>query len=194
MEYTIDFYSNWLIGSGLGGNSKDGIVLKDDGCPFIPGRTLKGLFRDAFQECGFGEEEEINLLGHRKHGVEVNEKKKENRQGKLYFGSAYLPNDLRVNLEKQSKEFINGLYSSKTSNCLSDSKQTVNHSLRNLEVIIPLKLEAKLTPLESDSEICKDYKDDLKKALSMIKLMGEKRHRGLGRCIVTFKNSTDDNL
>ena len=193
MEYTIDFYSNWLIGSGMGGGSKDGIILKDDdGLPFIPGKTLKGLLRDAYKECGFSEENEIELFGHRKHKLDKNEKNPKNEQGKLYFSSAYLQKDLRSHLNN-NKVLINGLFTSKTSTQLDNHKQAENHSLRKIEVCIPLELEASITPLFSEKEIYKDYQKHLEKAFKMLKLLGEKRYRGIGRCIVKLKNITNDN-
>lgn len=177
----------------MGGGSKDGIILKDDdGLPFIPGKTLKGLLRDAYKECGFTKENELKLFGHRKHGLEENDKKIENKQGKLYFSSAYLPEELRNKLSGK-KDIINGLFTAKTSTRLDEDKQAKNHSLRKIEVCIPLALEASITPLELKGEIYKDYKKDLEKAFKMLRLMGEKRYRGLGRCIVKPKNNTDEN-
>lgn len=178
----------------MGGGSKDGIILKDDdGLPFIPGKTLKGLLRDAYKECRFDEENELKLFGHRKHGLEEDDKKIKNTQGKLHFSSAYLPEELRNKLSNE-KALINGLFTSKTSTRLGKDKQAENHSLRKIEVCIPLVLEASITPLEPKGEIYKDYKKDLEKVFKMLRLVGEKRYRGLGRCMVKLKNNSDDNL
>ena len=47
--YKIEFQSYWHIGSGLStGTANDASLLKDrNNFPFIPGKTLKGLIRDA---------------------------------------------------------------------------------------------------------------------------------------------------
>ncbi|MGB1217231.1 MAG: RAMP superfamily CRISPR-associated protein, partial [Saprospiraceae bacterium] len=51
-EYTIEFHSYWHVGSGLfGGTEADNLVNKDKvGLPYIPGKTLKGLLRQAATE------------------------------------------------------------------------------------------------------------------------------------------------
>ena len=53
IKYNIALFSYWAIGSGTGqGKGLDNILLKDDdNLPFIPGKTLKGLLRDAAVEC-----------------------------------------------------------------------------------------------------------------------------------------------
>jgi CRISPR/Cas system CSM-associated protein Csm3 (group 7 of RAMP superfamily) len=49
INYKIEFYSYWHSGSGLSiAAGADLRVNKDkDGLPFIPGKTLKGLLREA---------------------------------------------------------------------------------------------------------------------------------------------------
>jgi hypothetical protein len=48
---TIELFSWWHAGSGLGrGGDADALVIRDrDGLPYLPGKTLKGLLRDAVQ-------------------------------------------------------------------------------------------------------------------------------------------------
>ena len=54
MKIEIKLYSFWSVGSGKVGCSLDSIVLRDkDNLPYIPGRTFKGLLRDAYNECGY---------------------------------------------------------------------------------------------------------------------------------------------
>ena len=78
MKITLKFYSAWAIGSGKGGESKDSIILRDDNdLPFIPGRTLKGLLRDAFLDCGYSTDEAIALFGQEKKDTITTEELKE---------------------------------------------------------------------------------------------------------------------
>ena len=49
ITFKITFFSEWHCGSGLSsGSDLDALVIKDkDNFPFIPGKTLKGLIREA---------------------------------------------------------------------------------------------------------------------------------------------------
>lgn len=48
----IEFFSPWHCGSGLSaGADVDSLVIKDiNGLPFIPGKTIKGLIREAVED------------------------------------------------------------------------------------------------------------------------------------------------
>ena len=48
----IEFFSPWHCGSGLSaGADADSLVIKDiNGLPFIPGKTIKGLIREAVED------------------------------------------------------------------------------------------------------------------------------------------------
>lgn len=182
MKVTIQFYSFWAIGSGKGGNSKDSIILlDDDGLPFIPGRTLKGLIRDAFLECGYTDEKAIKLFGH----IKNDDIKTENLQaGKLRFNSAYLPDEFK-SLDKEVKA---KLFHTKTATRLAENKQAVDNSLRKNELSIPLELHTTILNKNDNSELDNEDFKKIENALKMLKIMGEKRHRGLGRCKITAEN------
>lgn len=46
LKYSIQFYTNWHCGSGqAAGADVDALVVKDaQGLPFVPGKTIKGLW------------------------------------------------------------------------------------------------------------------------------------------------------
>lgn len=49
IHYSIKFHTDWHCGSGLAaGADVDALVVKDKNrLPFIPGKTIKGLVREA---------------------------------------------------------------------------------------------------------------------------------------------------
>lgn len=51
LTYSLSFYSEWHCGSGLAaGADVDALVVKDrDGLPYVPGKTIKGLVREAVE-------------------------------------------------------------------------------------------------------------------------------------------------
>lgn len=52
IHYKIEFFNEWHTGSGLSaGADVDDLVIKDkDNLPFVPGKTIKGLLRQAVEE------------------------------------------------------------------------------------------------------------------------------------------------
>lgn len=68
--YCIRMYSEWHCSSGLStGAGDDLLVIRDErGLPFIPGKTLKGLLRDAAEKLSvlnhlLGKTDETNDCG-----------------------------------------------------------------------------------------------------------------------------------
>src|SRR5450759_1702956 len=61
INYTITFFSDWLCGSGLSGGSESDAQVKKtkDGLPYVPGKTVKGLLKDAARDL-FEEDPDYN--------------------------------------------------------------------------------------------------------------------------------------
>lgn len=186
MKLKIKLYSFWATGTGKAGGSLDSIVLKDkDNLPYIPGKTLKGLLRDAYAEIG-GKNEET-LFGHSKAGVNDYLKKSDLATGILRFNSAKV-------LENRSEiiQYSNFLYHTKTAISLDGNGQAEHQSVRKNEMTIPIALEVDLyykniIPEEKDNL---KYTEEIIKACKMLRLLGEKRYRGLGRCKIEVEDNS----
>ena len=51
IEYKIKFTSDWAILSGKSAGGIDNRLLRDEnGFPYIPGKTIKGVFREGYEE------------------------------------------------------------------------------------------------------------------------------------------------
>lgn len=188
MKLKIQFNSFWATGTGKAGGSLDSIVLKDEeNLPYIPGKTLKGLLRDAYKEIEG--KNEIFLFGHKKGNAADNLSKESLKNGNLRFNSAKIVKD-RDEIVKYS--YL--LYKTKTAISIDDKGQAEHQSVRKNEVTIPLTLEVDLY-YKNDVGRGKTDTDvaDLKKACKMLRLLGEKRHRGLGRCILNVEGDSLNN-
>ncbi|GAA3657885.1 RAMP superfamily CRISPR-associated protein [Flavivirga jejuensis] len=186
MKVELKFYSNWATGTGKTGGSKDSVVIKDnDGLPFIPGRTFKGLVRDAYRACGFTNE--ISLFG-QEIEIDVEIENKKLKEGALRFNSVVVSNALRPKILPYKKH----LFTTKTATALSD-KQAVNHSLRKNEIVIPIRLTTEIVYNKDNRELNPKDKEEITFALKMLKRVGEKRHRGLGQCIATVIEKSSNN-
>ena len=151
MQIYIKFFDYWHISSGeSAGVLYDATVLKDEnGFAYIGGKTIKGLVKDVMKYI-----DDAYLLDEQ-------------------FSNLELPVLTKKQIEK-NKEF---LYKKISSTAIdSDTKMAKDHSLRDIEVVIPITLYGTI-------EHIKD-KDKILKALKLIKRVGLNRNRGLGRCEV----------
>ena len=177
IKYKIKFFSNWHCGSGLSaGADVDLLVIKDkNGLPFVPGKTIKGLVREAMldiKEFEGYEGKQINidkLLGKK------NEKDDEEMQsGELFFYNATIPESIAE--EIIGADAASYLYTAISSTAIEEDGVAKDHSLRRMEVTIPCELEGIIHGVREENE------KDIEKALKYIKRLGQNRNRGLGRC------------
>lgn len=170
IDYTVRFYSQWHCGSGTSaGADVDELVIKDKhGMPFIPGKTLKGLVREAAENymsfCGSSDE----TLIEKAFGKEGQ------TMGCMHFGNAVLD-------EKEYKAIVANnaqeqLYEKITTTAIGDDGIARDHSLRSMETVVPCTLYATVSGVPEELEAL------LEQSLGLIKRMGQKRNRGLGRC------------
>ena len=101
-NYSIQFLSDWHCGSGLtSGADTDAETLKDEsGLPYIPGKTIKGLFKDALMEMPTNSAsispERINAI----FGSEIKagEQVLKTVPGYAFFSNAEITNDEKEDL------------------------------------------------------------------------------------------------
>lgn len=174
IDYQICFYSQWHCGSGTSaGADMDALVIKDkSGMPYIPGKTLKGLVREATDNLEQYEGKEADMteaLGCA-FGVEGE------TTGCLHFSNATLSaKEYDAIVSNKAQEY---LYNKVATTAIDDDGVAVEHSLRSMETVVPCTLYAQITDVPAE------LREAIVKALRLIKRMGLKRNRGLGRCDV----------
>jgi len=179
--YKITFYSEWHCGSGLtSGSDLDALVVKDaEGFPYIPGKTIKGLLKEAaveMIELNSKDAEKstfiTELFGY--FDDEKADKSEIHTKGTAFFSNAVLSEDLR----KQAKEhgLTNFFFRDMASTAIGDNGIAKKHSLRRMETVIPCQLIASVSGVDDK------YAGDLEKTMQWVKRLGQNRHRGLGRC------------
>ncbi|SDA64310.1 CRISPR/Cas system CSM-associated protein Csm3, group 7 of RAMP superfamily [Algoriphagus alkaliphilus] len=181
INYTISFLTEWHAGSGLtAGAEADSVVIKDqDGFPYIPGKTLKGLFVDSFRDFkalgieGFNDESFNPLFGFMDKNTKVTS------PGSLFFSNVILPEEEKSAIGKDHVDF---LYRNIASTAIESTTGVAKKSsLRVMEVCIPLSLEGYIQGADdSDRQLI----DQLAR---YIRNIGANRNRGLGRCSIKLK-------
>ena len=166
LKYTIQFLDYWHLSSGLSAGAKlDSLVVKDsDDLPYAPGKTLKGLIREMAQSLG-NEQFIQECFGN--EGV---------KQGLCYFSNASLA--IKEKDEIVTNQLQNHLYHVIASTAIDEDGIAIDHSLREIEVVIPLTLHGTIENIPAE------YGQNIKKATTMLKRMGLNRTRGLGRCMI----------
>lgn len=155
LKYKLKFYDYWHLSSGLSAGAKlDSTVVKNnDNIPYAPGKTIKGLVREMLES----DTDAIEFLH------------------KCYFFNAVL--DEHTKNEIVSNKLQDNLYDIIASTKIGENGISVDNSLREIEVVIPIELSGEILDIASQEEF-----EKLKKTLKGIKRMGLNRNRGLGRC------------
>lgn len=181
----VEIFGYWQAGTGRGaGAHVDNLTHTDaDGLPEIPGRTLKGLLRDAMRQAGsFGWLERPDL--HRVlFGVRAEEAGR-SEPGCLRVGSARLVKEERQWLAGPGRDCIPELFRDLHSTAIDPISGTAKaQSLRGTQVALPVVLFADIGTL---SEPPVNWPEQLRLCLPLIRAVGSGKTRGLGRVQLTL--------
>jgi len=175
----IAFDAEWLV---AGGDSSLGTAdlapMKDaDGFPFVPGRSLRGVLREAVclvDDCTGGDWAG-RLFGERIVPGGVHHY----REGTVRVGNALLVRDLAEACA--NPEDRRDLYATLRRTALTSERVARRHTLRELEVCVPgLVMTADVqAPDEQALRV-------IAFACGLVRSLGHGRSRGLGRCRLTL--------
>jgi len=206
----FDLLSFWHAGTGRGGGADvDAVVARTPGgLPFLPGRTVKGLLRQATElgeACGalaagtaetwFGTAVEAAApstgSGDRGTRVErLEEARYRTRPGMLRVGSALLGRspDERARWEAWAAAHPNErelLLDRFASTQIGDTGVAEPGTLRAIEVAVPVPLHADVDFPDAPQ----GWQEQLASVLPLLRGVGSDRHRGLGRVQVSLERS-----
>lgn len=197
IKYKIEFHTDWHCGSGLSaGADVDALVIKDrNGIAFIPGKTIKGLVREAveemlllggrdmsedkrllFKEC-FGNSEDRNIDSHIASNDE-DDKYKYLSKGSTFFSNAELSEGESSAIK--SNNAARFMYRQISNTAIGEDGIAQEHSLRKMETVVPCTLYGEIL------DIPDGFESNIADALRYIKRLGQSRNRGLGRCTITL--------
>jgi CRISPR/Cas system CSM-associated protein Csm3 (group 7 of RAMP superfamily) len=183
LSIKIEFLDYWHCGSGeSGGNESDSLVVKYDkgskkGLPYVPAKTLKGLMRELAEVNTSVSCEDL----YKWFGASTSEDNRcyaeheetEKRETETHIGNANIVDDIEAkNISYLFKTFKNTK--------IQENGVTKDGTLREIETVVPLTLEAEFTDIDADPTKI-GY---LTNAIKSIKRIGLNRNRGMGRCEV----------
>lgn len=181
INYTIVFLTDWHAGSGLSaGAEADAVVIKDnDSFPYIPGKTMKGLFVDAFKDFMSLEIEGFNQINFNRLFGNMDDITKVTSPGSLFFSNVSLPLVEKSAIGQDKVDFLYRNFASTAINAQNGVAK--NTSLRVIEVCIPLSMDGYIQDLTDED------KPLINQLAKYIRSIGSNRNRGLGRCTINLK-------
>jgi hypothetical protein len=190
----IRLQTYWHAGTGRGlGAAVDAAAYRDaDGLPALPGRHIKGLLRDALEQAqawGWAGHADgvllYRLFGQRTEGVSAGEIP---ASGLLRVSDARLPEALRAWLGLDEQRSLRaGLFRVLQSTAVDvKTGSAQDRSLRGIEVVVPLDLQARIEPLPG-AVPPSDWAERLREVLPLVTAVGRHRTRGLGRALLTLE-------
>ncbi|NBC33495.1 MAG: hypothetical protein GVY13_12535 [Alphaproteobacteria bacterium] len=196
----------WHAGSGrsIGGYADAAVLRSPEGLPWIPGRTLRGLVREALElteSLGHSPDGTADrLCGSRPWKAGSDESLRRGRfrtrRGALRFGSAQLPKSWRDWAEDlKNRPRLDDLFGVFAQTAIESAGKPAaglakDHSLRTIEVAPPITLCADLQLDDTELDGV-DWENALQKALPLIRGLGASRHRGLGRVQIRLREGDE---
>ncbi len=208
-DVSFTFHSWWRVGSGAGrmGVLDELVARSPDGLPWIAGKTLKGLVREALYEladfgqikddipeliCGSAPQDKLD--DENEDNFTANRKRFSTKKGHVRFGSAEMPKEWRdwaSSKKNENSPIIDALFDKRNMGAIENGVAKDN-SLRSVEVTAPMVLEAKIQII-SQEDITQDRADEISEALvncaPLIRRIGRGRTRGFGRVSVKIEKS-----
>ena len=204
----IEFLNYWHAGTGKSsGQEVDAVTEKNASqLPFIAGRHLKGLLRDATRRAehwGWFAEQTLpegpaksfeQLLFGSSNQVE---KRSETAAGMLIVDDATLPTpEADFLASAKGKPLCNALYQNLYSTAINQNGTAKNASLRGIEVCVPVILRAPITVVATalDKELRQQQEQFMQQhknwswleaILPLLDSLGASRTRGLGEAQLT---------
>lgn len=177
MNYKIEFHTYWHCGSGLAsGADLDALVVKDkNGMPFVPGKTVKGLLREAVEEIrglqGKGTDDLADSFGFFDDDAEKAQK------GSMFFVNAELKKEeYNAIVDNDAARYM---FSDVANTAIDEDGIAKEHSLRRTEVVVPCIMYGEIL------DVPESLASELEKAIGFVKRIGQNRNRGLGRCTMS---------
>ncbi|MEA5446011.1 RAMP superfamily CRISPR-associated protein [Gammaproteobacteria bacterium AB-CW1] len=194
MILNLDIRHYWHPGAGEGmGAYADAAAWRaSDGLPAIPGRQLKGLLRDAVAQAGdYGwcePDMAARLFGRRTEEDKADQPATGPATGCLRVSDARLPEAERAWLAGPEGQGLRPhLFRTLYSTAIDGKTGTArDHSLRGIEVVVPMQLQAVIQTLPEQGAVPQDWQALIEQVLPLITAVGGWRSRGLGRVVLSL--------
>lgn len=190
----VELLDLWHAGTGRGqGRALDAVVMTDSqGLPYLPGRQLKGLLRDAMR-CletwkHVPEGTELCLFGGEAAADDSDLRLRRSQPGSLAVSNAVLDaNESSWLCSDAGRQALPHLFVEVFSTAINEHGVATDHSLRGIQMTVPLTLYAQIELSASDSAQASADLAHLKRAAGLVQQVGAYRSRGAGRARLSLE-------
>lgn len=176
-----EFLSFWQSASGKGEHaSLDMLSARDQqGLPILPGRTIKGLFREAAQQLVDWGKLEAHAVASLFGKADGTDSMNGSENGLLIFDNAYVSQEIAAAYKRH--EFTDGMIYRDIAQTAIDpaTGSARKHSLRRIEVVVPLTLYSTVSQIAGGTTALDAA--TLGKMANEVRYAGSLKKRGLGR-------------
>ncbi|MCC7571619.1 hypothetical protein KO465_09935 [Candidatus Micrarchaeota archaeon] len=200
LNFILESDATFGRGDGVAGAVDVEVQHDEFGCPYLGGRSLKGLLVNECAEIWAAIPEQVRprwekaaqrLFGSPGSGLEVG--------AQVTFGDAQLPEDLRraiaYDIQRNKikrEEVLESITSLRRLTAIDEDGVAKEHSLRTFRVIL------RNTPFEAELHFAGEpFEDDLALLSSCVKAFrraGTGRNRGRGRLSAELKDSSGESI
>ena len=190
----VELLDLWHAGSGRGqGRALDAVALVDaDGLPYLPGRQLKGLLRDALR-CLEGWGHVAAGTVSRVFGDEIDAepddlRTRRSQPGQIAVSSAVMSAAESAWLRSEDgRAGIPHLFVEVFSTAIDDNGVASDYTLRGVQMVVPMTLQADLQLQATDAQQAVLDIKALEQAAQLVQQVGAHRSRGAGRARLSLE-------
>lgn len=178
----VDIQDYWITGTGRGGIHDAATRTDRDGLPFLPGRHLRGLLRDAMETLAAFRDDVLDAEVKALFGTD--DADTENQPGLIEVRDALLPPPV-VDAILHAPRRRDALFEVLRVTMMDAEHGTAkDRTLRNLRVAVPMTLEGEIAwrvDAPANHPMATRWDGLMEEALPLVMAVGANRHRGLGR-------------
>ena len=190
----VELLDLWHAGTGRGqGRALDAVVMTDhQGLPYLPGRQLKGLLRDAMhclETWGHVlEGTELRLFGGQSAADDNDLRLRRSQPGSLAVSNAALDsNELAWLCSDAGRQALPHLFVEVFSTAINHDGVAAEGSLRGVQMTVPLTLYAQIDLSAGNAAQASADMAHLKQAAGLVQQVGAYRSRGAGRARLSLE-------
>lgn len=208
MKITVKFLSDWHIGIGAGvPGDVDKLVARDrDDLPYVPARSLLGMWRDAAEDLAWGLDKAARgnwlvlveaLFGSEPHREDRSRPENAPTRARISITDARLPEALRTELKKSKRLRDATTFVAPSVSIDENTGAAADNKLFFTELArVGLTVEADASVdwsgvSDADRAVAEVF---LRVAAAGIRVIGGKRRRGKGQCKVRIDEQTSKAL